>query len=235
MSKIVFLFILVVSGSVLFSIANAYPESKIELFSVTEQDQKTIIKLHYQGHMDPIISYMNSDNSIRVDFPNTFIQSNVEKKAVTAKGLKLAYLITSGCQQSFTGLRVFAEDNRIASFRKTSDTIFLYLRKANNYSLDDTSEGMLVCPTDQKFAPVILDLQNVPLITVVEELSLSAGVNIRFSGILPERFSIDLQASDPMDAIETIAKKTNLIFHRDTDKYWLIGNSTSELELGGTG
>lgn len=220
MKKIISLILILYVSYHFLPIARAFYRPLITAFEYSKANKCIVIDL--TDGKEPVVSYEKNDSSLIIEFPDYSISKKINKKAIAAEGIKLAYLADYSVPYRYSRLKIYTENDKFLSIKTEKNKISLFIR-ANEDFEDGISTNNLLAPKSKQYSPVILQLQEAPLIPVLQKLSDSAGLQLKLSGVLPQNINLEIEAPSPEEAIKHISDKYNLKFYR-TEKYFWISS-----------
>jgi len=178
---------------------------------IEERESETEVVVALTDVCRPVASFNGEQQSLVLDFAGAVVEKKLAEKGFASRDLRLGYVVGSSGQPENARVRLYIRAGCLASIRyKDSDVI---IRLAENTAMStqaSVEQGFLLSPDEEKYAPVIISLSDVPLLPVIEELAAVSELEIELSGSLPERFSIEIQADNPLEALKKIARNCDL-------------------------
>ena len=236
--KYIYIFyIMVLLSAISWRVTRAYPSlSEIKEVDITETDNQTLITIDLSKQTKMVPYLKSGENSIVMEFDKTVISKELKNKAFAGRDIKLGYLscVTDDNNHDKnhkvkTSKKVrakfFFKPDCLPSIKYLKNKVALKLSVKENLAKTNLQpSNSLMHPSENKFAPVVVSLENAPFKAVVSEIASQAGMDLKFKGKLPETFSIELQSEDPYNAIYAIAEKTNIKFYRERKVWYMEGD-----------
>ncbi|MBR4330683.1 MAG: hypothetical protein IKO19_12415 [Candidatus Riflebacteria bacterium] len=236
--KYIYIFyIMVLLSAISWRVTRAYPSlSEIKDINIVESDNQTLINIDLSKATKVVPYLKGSENCFILEFDKSTIAESLKTKAFASRDVKLGYLsLISGdkntdknskpVSQKKVKARFFLKPECIPSIKYLDNKVVLKLSVKENLNKLHQPSNSLMHPSENKFAPVVLSLENAPFKPVVSEIAAQAGMDLHFKGNFPETFSIELQSEDPFNAICSIAVKTNVNFYRDGKTWYMEGSA----------
>ena len=228
---------MVLLSAISWRVTKAYPSlAEIKDINIVEAENQTLINIDLSKSAKVVPYLKGSENCFILEFDKSTISESIKNKAFASRDVKLGYLSlvsderkTNKTSKPISNKKVkakfFLKPECIPSVKYLENKVVLKLSVKENLNKPNQPSNFLMHPSENKYAPVVLSLENAPFKPVVSEIAAQAGMNLHFKGEFPETFSIELQSEDPFNAICSIAVKTNTNFYKD-GKIWYMEGST---------
>ena len=227
---------MILLSAISWRVTRAYPSlSEIQDINITETDNQTLINIALSKTAKVVPYLKSSENCIILEFDKSTIAESMKTKAFASRDLKLGYLsVVSPAKSSEkqskpisnkkVKAKFFFKQDCLPSVKYLENKVVLKLSVKENMNKHNLQpSNSLMHPSENKFSPVVISLENAPFKPVVSEIAAQAGMDLHFKGEFPETFSIELQSEDPFNAICSIAVKTNTNFYRDGKTWYMEG------------
>ena len=235
--KYIYIFyIMVLLSAISWRVTRAYPSlSEIKDINIIESENQTLINIDLSKAAKVVPYLKGSENCFILEFDKSTITESLKTKAFASRDVKLGYLSLVSEEKNVNKsskpvinkkvkAKFFLKPECIPSIKYLDNKVVLKLSVKENLNKPNQPSNSLMHPSENKFAPVVLSLENAPFKPVVSEIAAQAGMDLHFKGNFPETFSIELQSEDPFNAICSIAVKTNSNFYRDGKIWYLEGS-----------
>jgi len=226
----IYLFYLIVLLSAMFwRLANAGDSRKMpDLLSINEQVGETEVTICLHAADRPAVSFSGDDKCLVLDYQKVLTGWALAQKAYASRDLRLGYVTELHGRPGTARVRLYIRQGCLASLRYRGNDVVVRIAEKTSLSANaPITPGVLLSPNEDKYSPAVVSLHDAPLWPVVKELAELAGVEVESSGSLPERFSAELQAASPLDALKELAARLNLELVR-RGQNWLISASSPE-------
>ena len=236
--KYIYIFyIMVLLSAISWRVTKAYPSlTEIKDVNIIESDNQTLINIDLSKSAKVVPYLKGSENCFILEFDKSTISESLKTKAFASRDVKLGYLSlisdeknvgknSKPISQKKVKAKFFLKPECIPSIKYLDNKVVLKLSVKENLNKPHQPSNSLMHPSENKFAPVVLSLENAPFKPVVSEIAAQAGMDLHFKGNFPETFSIELQSEDPFNAICSIAVKTNVNFYRDGKTWYMEGSA----------
>ena len=239
--KYIYMFYLMILFSAIsWRVTRAYPTlSEIKEVNISEADTQTLVTINLSKPTKVVPYLKGTENCIVLEFDKAVISDDMKKKAFASRDIKIGYVSVSNDEKSNNKgnegkikqnkkvkAKFFFKPDCLPSVKYSKDQVALKLSVKD--SLAKASQPLsnsLMHPGEEKYAPVVISLEDAPFLPVVKEIATQAGMDLQFKGKMPETFSIELQSEDPFEAICSIAVKTKMKFYRDGKIWYLEGEA----------
>ncbi len=235
--KYIYMFyILILFSAISWRVTRAYPTlSEINKVDIKESANQTLVTINLSKPTKVIPYLKGIENCLVLEFDKSIISETLKTKAFASRDIKLGYITSlNNCSKNNKNpkdkaikkvkAKFFFKPDCIPSVKYLNDKVTLKLSvKENLAKAPQQPSNSLLLPTEEKYAPVVISLEDAPFKPVVSEIAAQAGMDIHFKGKTPETFSIELESEDPFNAICSIAVKTNMKFYRDGKTWYLEG------------
>lgn len=234
------LYLMILLSAISWRVTRAYPAlSEIKDVNISESEDQTLISIDLTKPTKAVPFLKSSENCLILDFDKTIMSSDLKTKAFASRDVKLAYMsVLDNSIDAFktskpknnkkVRAKFFIKPDCLPSVKYLGNKVFLKLAVKETTLKPSEPENTLLHPREKKYAPVVISLENAPFQPVVSEIATQAGMELNFSGKLPETFTIELQSEDPFDALCTIAEKTNMKFYRDGKNWFMEGEKIAQ-------
>ncbi len=230
------LYLIILFSAISWRVTRAYPTlSEIKEVNITELDHQTMVTINLSKSTKVVPYLKSSENCIVLEFDKATISDNLKKKAFTSRDIKLGYISTANNNKETNEkpknkktvkAKFFFKSDCLPSVKYSSDKVALKLSVKDSLAKNTQQPtNTLLHPGEQKYAPVVISIEDAPFKPVVSEIANQAGMDLQFKGEIPETFSIELQSEDPFEAICSIAVKTKMKFYRDGKIWYLEGEA----------
>lgn len=228
---------MVLLSAISWRVTKAYPSlTEIKDVNIIESDNQTLINIDLSKAAKVVPYLKGSENCFILEFDKSTISESLKTKAFASRDVKLGYLSlisdekntnknSKPISQKKVKAKFFLKPECIPSIKYLENKVVLKLSVKENLNKPHQPSNSLMHPSENKFAPVVLSLENAPFKPVVSEIAAQAGMDLHFKGNFPETFSIELQSEDPFNAICSIAVKTNVNFYRDGKTWYMEGSA----------
>lgn len=228
---------MVLLSAISWRVTRAYPSlSEIKEVNIVESENQTLINIDLSKTTKVVPYLKGSENCFILEFDKSIIGENLKTKAFASRDVKLGYLSAISDEKKAdknakpvsnkkVKAKFFLKPECLPSIKYLNNKVVLKLSIKENLNKPNQPSNSLMHPSENKFAPVVLSLENAPFKPVVSEIAAQAGMDLHFKGIFPETFSIELQSEDPFNAICSIAVKTNTNFYRDGKTWYMEGSA----------
>ena len=236
--KFIYIFyIMVLLSAISWRVTRAYPSlSEIKDVNIVESENQTLINIDLSKATKVVPYLKGSENCFILEFDKSTIGENLKTKAFASRDVKLGYLSAISDEKKAdknakpvsnkkVKAKFFLKPECLPSIKYLNNKVVLKLSIKENLNKPNQPSNSLMHPSENKFAPVVLSLENAPFKPVVSEIAAQAGMDLHFKGNFPETFSIELQSEDPFNAICSIAVKTNTNFYRDGKTWYMEGSA----------
>lgn len=237
--KYIYMFYLMILFSAIsWRVTRAYPSlSELKEVNIAESENQTMVTINLSKPTKVVPYLKGTENCIVLEFDKAIISDKLIKKAFASRDIKLAYLSVANNetnkdknakikQNKKVKAKFFFKPECLPSVKYLKDKVALKLSVKDNLAkASQQPSNTLLHPNEEKYAPVVISLEDAPFKPVVSEIATQAGMDLQFKGKLPETFSIELQSEDPFEAICAIAVKTKMKFYRDGKIWYLEGEA----------
>lgn len=207
--------------------------SSIEKLSIFEKEGLSSISILLNRPYVPLVDFDAEENRLNLVFQKTAINETLLNKPFIARNLRMGYLANDEKgQKAFA--RIFLKQNCLSTVSYDKNQILISVAHKKTAKRTSRKQRSLINPGDEKHSPALINLNNAPLIPVMKELADGAGIDLVFADNLPDRFSIEYEATSPFEAIKAIARAEglNLVPHNGV---WILqaGGRAAETLSGG--
>lgn len=197
---------------------------RITSFVIKESAVGTDLVLSLNKLQKPVALFVGAENCLILEFPQTAIDSSLLTQGFASRDLRLGYFVDGSKASDKARIRLFVQPGCLSTIRYAKADVIVSLSDKKSEPTRRISKGRnLINPLEEKNSPAVISLQNAPLVPVVLELAERAGIEVKFSDSLPERFSLEFDAPTPLEAIKGLARACNLEFIRE-DRSWVLKN-----------
>ena len=235
--KYIYMFyILILFSAISWRVTRAYPTlSELKEVDIKESTNQTLVTINLSKPTKVIPYLKGIENCLVLEFDKSVMGESLKTKAFASRDIKLGYITSlNNCSKDDktnkdkpikkVKAKFFIKPDCIPSVKYLNDKVTLKLSvKENLAKTPQQPSNTLLHPSEEKYAPVVINLEDAPFKPVVSEIASQAGMDIHFKGKTPETFSIELQSEDPFNAICSIAVKTNMKFYREGKTWYLEG------------
>lgn len=190
---------------------------------INEKAGETDIVLSLNHLVKPSILLAGKENCLILDFPDTLLAENLYRKALVSRDLKLGYLVRAETDIVKTRVRLFIRPECLASIRYSNHDVIIRLAEKIGMNGHVENDKVLLNPQENRNSPAVISLQDAPFRPALLELASHAGIDLQFAGRTPENFSLELEASSPLEALQGIADVCSLRFYRDGKVWYMAG------------
>ncbi len=226
MKRLIYLFYFcVLLTAISWRLASASSELP-ELLSVRLHENKsgTDLIFTFNRMVKPTTKFSGQANCLTLDFAETSISEKLPEKAFAGRDLKLGWLADSPLKENLVRARLYIQPHCLAAVRYSGQDVIVRLTEKTQAKPAQNGESRnLLNPHEDKNSPAVISLQEAPFRPAVEELAAQAGIELKLSGTLPESFSLELEASSPVEALQAIADVCNLRFYREGKIWFMAG------------
>lgn len=226
MKRLIYLFCFcVLLTAVSWRLASASSELP-ELLTVRlhETSGATDLVFAFNRVVRPKTRFSGQANCLTLDFSDASISGKLSDKAFAGRDLKLGWLANSSQKENLVRARLYIQPHCLATVRYSGQEVIVRLTEKSQVKQDSSGDSRnLLNPHEDKNSPAVISLQEAPFRPAVEELAVQAGIELRLSGKLPESFSLEFEASSPVEALQTIADVCNLRFYREGKVWFMVG------------
>lgn len=229
---------MILFSAISWRVTKAYPSlSELKEVNIAESENQTMVTINLSKPTKVVPYLKGTENCIVLEFDKAVISENLKKKAFASRDIKLAYLSIANNEPNKdkniktkpnkkVKAKFFFKPDCLPSVKYSKDEVALKLSVKDNLAKAlQKPSNTLLHPSEEKYAPVVISLEDAPFKPVVSEIASQAGMDLKFKGNLPETFSIELQSEDPFEAICAIAVKTKMKFYRDGKIWYLEGEA----------
>ncbi len=229
---------MILFSAISWRVTRAYPSlSELKEVNIAESENQTMVTINLSKPTKVVPYLKGTENCIVLEFDKAIISDKLIKKAFASRDIKLAYLSVANNetnkdknakikQNKKVKAKFFFKPECLPSVKYLKDKVALKLSVKDNLAkASQQPSNTLLHPNEEKYAPVVISLEDAPFKPVVSEIATQAGMDLQFKGKLPETFSIELQSEDPFEAICAIAVKTKMKFYRDGKIWYLEGEA----------
>lgn len=229
---------MILFSAISWRVTRAYPSlSELKEVNIAESENQTMVTINLSKQTKVVPYLKGTENCIILEFDKAIISDKLIKKAFASRDIKLAYLSVANNetnkdknakikQNKKVKAKFFFKPECLPSVKYLKDKVALKLSVKDNLAkASQQPSNTLLHPNEEKYAPVVISLEDAPFKPVVSEIATQAGMDLQFKGKLPETFSIELQSEDPFEAICAIAVKTKMKFYRDGKIWYLEGEA----------
>jgi len=226
MKRLIYLFYFcVLLTAVSWRLASASSELP-ELLTVrlNENRSGTDLVFSFNRMVRPATRFSGQANCLTLDFAGSSISEQLSDKAFAGRDLKLGWLASSSLKENLVRARLYIQPHCLAAVRYSGQDVIVRLTEKTQAQPDsDNDSRNLLNPHEDKNSPAVISLQEAPFRPAVEELAVQAGIELKLSGTLPESFSLEFEASSPVEALQAIADVCNLRFYREGKVWFMAG------------
>ncbi len=226
MKRLIYLFYFcVLLTAVSWRLARASSELP-ELISVKLNENRagTDLVLTFNRMVRPATRFSGQANCLTLDFSGTSITDDLCERAFAGRDLKLGWIAVSPLRENLVRARLYLKPHCLAAVRYSGQNIIVRLTEKTQINPRQNNENRnLLNPQEDKNSPAVISLQEAPFKPAVEELAVQAGIELELSGKLPETFSLEFEASSPVEALQAIADVCNLRFYREGKIWFMAG------------
>ncbi|EKD83798.1 MAG: hypothetical protein ACD_39C00444G0004, partial [uncultured bacterium] len=217
-------YLIVLLFALSWRLVNAGSESNgIADLRIEEHAADTEIIISLNAAERPAASFSGDNWCLVLDFRNAQVNANHVEKAYASRDLRLGYITVLKQKPGDARVRLYIRPGCLASLRYRDRDVIVRIAEKTALSVQTSIEpGFLLSPAEEKYAPAVISLHEAPLWPVINELATLAGVEVERSGSLPEKFSAELQAASPLEALKELAAKCDLELLR-RGQIWHIG------------
>lgn len=240
--KYIYIFYIIIFFSAIsWRVTKAYPSlSEIKNINISESEGQTIVSIDLSKPTRAIPFLKNQENCIVLDFDKTLLSKDLKTRAFASRDIKLGYLSVLAENKTSVNTKkakptkkvrgkFFLKPDCLASVKYSENKVILKLtEKETLLKACKGPSNNLMHPKEKQYAPVVISLENAPFQPVVSEIAAQAGMSIKFTGKIPETFSMELQSEDPFDALCSIAVKTDIKFYRDGKTWYMEGENVAK-------
>lgn len=189
-----------------------------------ENRYETDLIFSFNRMVRPATKFLGQTNCLTLDFANVSIAAQLSDKAFAGRDLKLGWLANSSLKENLVRARLYIQPHCLAAVRYTGQDVIVRLTERTQAEPDaDSDSRNLLNPHEDKNSPAVISLQEAPFRPAVEELAAQAGIELKLSGKMPESFSLEFEASSPVEALQAIADVCNLRFYREGKVWFMAG------------
>lgn len=233
-------YLIILFSAISWRVTKAYPSlSELKEVNIAESENQTMVTINLSKSTKVVPYLKGTENCIVLEFDKAIISEDLKKKAFASRDIKLAYLSVANNesnkdkdkntkikQNKKVKAKIFYKADCLPSVKYSKDKVALKLSVKDNLAKAlQKPSNTLLHPNEEKYAPVVISLEDAPFKPVVSEIASQAGMDLKFKGNMPETFSIELQSEDPFEAICAIAVKTKMKFYRDGKIWYLEGEA----------
>lgn len=226
MKRLIYLFYFcILLTAISWRLASASSELP-ELLSVRLHENKsgTDLVFTFNRMVKPATKFSGQANCLTLDFAEASISDTLPEKAFAGRDLKLGWLADSPLKENLVRARLYIQPHCLAAVRYSGQDVIVRLTEKIQTKPDRNGESRnLLNPQEDKNSPAVISLQEAPFKPAVEELAIQAGIELKLSGKLPESFSLECEASSPVEALQAIAEVCNLRFYREGKIWFMAG------------
>jgi hypothetical protein len=204
--------------------AGRYQEPELTGISLVSGTGQSEIHLKMSKVVEPIIEVDRVNQSLRIDFIGLKAGDGLSKKAFSDDYVRLGYVFSYPGKNPIVGLRVFPRKGGLKGDRTNGDMVVVTLAEDSDINtVKLRASETLLNPSDKKFSPVSLSLNDVPTLPVIAELARKAEIELRFTRFIPEKISIELEAVNAMEALHAISRHIGGYMAQDKKFWWFCG------------
>jgi len=226
MKRLIYLlYFCVLLTAVSWRLANASSELP-ELMSVKLQENQagTDLILTFNRLVRPTTRFSGPANCLTLDFIDVSISDNLTDRAFAGRDLKIGWVAISPLKENLIRARLYIQPHCLAAVRYSDQDVVVRLTEKTQIKPDQNGESRnLLNPHEDENSPAVISLQEAPFRPAVEELAAQAGIELKLSGKLPELFSLEFEASSPVEALQAIADICSLRFYRKGKIWFMTG------------
>jgi len=197
-----------------------------ELLTVRLDENRsgTDLVFSFNRMIRPTTRFSGQTNCLTLDFADASIAEQLSDKAFAGRDLKLGWLASSPLKENLVRARLYIQPHCLAAVRYAGQNVIVRLTEKTQTQPESNSDSRnLLNPHEDKNSPAVISLQEAPFRPAVEELAVQAGIELKLSGTLPESFSLEFEASSPVEALQAIADVCNLRFYREGKVWFMAG------------
>ncbi|HMM59447.1 MAG TPA: hypothetical protein PKC25_04860 [Candidatus Rifleibacterium sp.] len=226
MKRLIYLFYFcVLLTAVSWRLASASSDlPELQSVRLHEASVGTDLVFSFNRMVRPATRFSGQENCLTLDFADASIAEQLAEKAFAGRDLKLGWLASLPPRENLVRARLYIQPHCLAAVRYSGENVIVRLTEKTQVKSDENSDDRkLLNPHEDKNSPAVVSLQEAPFRPAVEELASQAGIELRLSGNLPEAFSLELEASSPVEALQAIADVCNLRFYREGKVWFMAG------------
>lgn len=202
---------------------------RVENFKIEEHASETEIVVSLNSENRPAAQFLSDSRCLILDFNNTLVAGHLAEKAFAGRDIRLGYVTRSLQKNDSARIRLYIRSGCLASLRYNGTEVIVRVAGKTSLSAPATVEaGLLLSPAEEKYAPAVISLHDAPLLPVINELAALAGIQVELYGDLPDHFSTETQADNPLDALKSIAQSCGLDMARRGQVWHIAVRDTAE-------
>lgn len=214
--RIYLFYLFVLIFALTWRLANADSKgNEVKNIALTERLSETELTITLDRAIRPLASFIGEERCLVLDFKGVSQSRHLLQKSFAGRDLRLGYVSQVPELPDCQRVRLYLRSGCLASMKyQDRDVVVRIAEKTSMSESPAIKPGVLLNPSEAKYAPVVISLHDAPIIPVIGELASNAGFQVEVSGKVPERFSLEKQFESPLDAIRQIALSCGLAVSR---------------------